>query len=211
MLSRGWAVPVDSPVALRPRTTAHIRRRPREQAYVPAEQPSPAQDARLPPADADSRRAQHPVHPPAQGSQPPRRLSVDECVPCRPVLDRPHRLTSAPGFAAAIRGGRRAGTRTLVLHLQAGVESESAVPAQVGFVVSKAVGNAVTRNQVKRRLRHLARQRLESLPGAAVLVVRALPAAAGATYPELGADLDTALRRVTGADARPTGAGTRRP
>jgi ribonuclease P protein component len=74
---------------------------------------------------------------------------------------------------------------------------------QVGFVVSKAVGNAVTRNQVKRRLRHLARERLTSLPGFAVLVVRALPAAAEASSMELGADLDSALDRVLGRrDAR---------
>jgi ribonuclease P protein component len=66
----------------------------------------------------------------------------------------------------------------------------------VGFVVSKAVGPAVARNKVKRRLRHLARERLSSLPGSAVLVVRALPPAATATYAELGTDLDQALRRL---------------
>ena len=66
----------------------------------------------------------------------------------------------------------------------------------VGLVVSKAVGGAVLRNQVKRRLRHLARQRLTSLPGSAVLVVRALPPAATASSAELGADLDRALGRV---------------
>ena len=51
-------------------------------------------------------------------------------------------------------------------------------PARVGFVVSKAVGNAVVRNRVKRRLRHLTREHLPALaglPGSAVLVVRALP------------------------------------
>jgi ribonuclease P protein component len=66
----------------------------------------------------------------------------------------------------------------------------------VGFIVSKAVGGAVARNQVKRRLRHLARERLTSLPGSAVLVVRALPAAGSASSAELGADLDRALGRV---------------
>ena len=52
-------------------------------------------------------------------------------------------------------------------------------PARVGFVVSKAVGNAVVRNRVQRRLRHLAREHLASLPGSAVLVIRALPALGG--------------------------------
>lgn len=74
--------------------------------------------------------------------------------------------------------------------------SPTPAPARVGFVVSKAVGNAVTRNRVKRRLRHLAREHVSSLPGSAVLVVRALPEAAMAAYPELEADLARCLQRV---------------
>jgi ribonuclease P protein component len=67
---------------------------------------------------------------------------------------------------------------------------------QVGFVVSRAIGNAVTRNRVKRRLRHLVRDRLAWLPSEGALVVRALPATAGASYAGLGRDLDTALTRL---------------
>ncbi len=55
-------------------------------------------------------------------------------------------------------------------------------PTRVGFVVSKAVGNAVVRNRVKRRLRHLAASRLPDTPTTALVVVRALPTAA--TRPE---------------------------
>jgi ribonuclease P protein component len=80
------------------------------------------------------------------------------------------------------------------VHLWRGDGSD---PARVGFVVSKAVGPAVVRNRVKRRLRHLARESLTALPGSAVLVVRANPAAADATYQELRADLDRCLQRVT--------------
>ncbi len=113
------------------------------------------------------------------------------------MLTREHRLTSGRQFAPAIRRGRRAGTRTVVVHLLERDASTSEVSCpRVGFVVSKAIGNAVMRNKVKRRLRHLARERLSSLPGSAVLVVRALPAAASASYAELGADLDKALGRV---------------
>ena len=115
------------------------------------------------------------------------------------MLTQANRLTSSREFAPAIRSGRRTGTRTLVLHLALGADPAGrggrAVP-RVGFVVSKAVGSAVVRNKVKRRLRHLARERLTSLPGTAVLVVRALPAAAQASYDELGADLDRGLVRL---------------
>jgi ribonuclease P protein component len=114
------------------------------------------------------------------------------------VLARAQRLTDAAGFASAVRRGRRAGSRTLVVHLEI-VEGDHEV--RVGFVVSKAVGPAVARNRVKRRLRHLAREQLSTaetpLPGSAVLVVRALPASASATYAELRADLARCLERVT--------------
>lgn len=88
----------------------------------------------------------------------------------------------------------------------------------VGFVVSKGVGNAVTRNAVKRRLRALTRERLTLLPADTDLVVRALGPAATADYATLGRDLDGALRtagrrrleRMTpGAPAAPTAQGDR--
>ena len=71
--------------------------------------------------------------------------------------------------------------------------AETSAPSRAGFVVSKAVGGAVVRNKVRRRLRHLVRERLVELPAGTTLVVRALPAAADATYTRLGADLDAAL------------------
>jgi ribonuclease P protein component len=91
----------------------------------------------------------------------------------------------------------------MVLHLLTGStpaerrgHHEAASAPLVGFVVSKAVGNAVARNRVKRRLRHLVRARLTALPGDGVLVVRALPAAAEASSARLARDLETALHRL---------------
>lgn len=76
-------------------------------------------------------------------------------------------------------------------------------PTRVGFVVSKAVGNSVVRHRVTRRLRHLVRDRLGTLPSGCTLVVRALPPAAAAVSADLGGDLDAALRRLrlSGSDA----------
>lgn len=71
--------------------------------------------------------------------------------------------------------------------------AETSAPSRAGFVVSKAVGNAVVRNKVRRRLRHLVRERLADLPAGSTLVVRALPQAADASYARLGTDLDAAL------------------
>jgi ribonuclease P protein component len=127
------------------------------------------------------------------------------------VLDRRHRLTSSAGFSSATRRGRRAGSSTLVVHLhqdpaqdpaQDSAGTPVAAEPRVGLVVARSVGNAVTRNRVRRRLRHLARERLASLPAGSVLVVRALPAAATASYDGLGRDLDSALRRADAAGRR---------
>jgi ribonuclease P protein component len=109
------------------------------------------------------------------------------------VLAAAHRLTDARSFRDVVRDGRRAGSRTLVVHLV----GESATPGpRVGLVVAKAVGNSVVRHRVQRQLRHLAREQLHLLPASAALVVRALPAAAGSSSRELGEDLTRCLRRV---------------
>jgi ribonuclease P protein component len=108
------------------------------------------------------------------------------------VLAAAQRLRKSSDFTATFRGGRRVGRGTLVVHLQID-EPALASTARAGFVVSKAVGNAVVRNRVRRRLRHLVRPRLSELPPGARLVVRALPAAADATAETLGADLEAAL------------------
>lgn len=118
------------------------------------------------------------------------------------VLTAGDRLSDPEGFRAASRRGRRAGSRSVVTHLLSPEDTQvvGAPPGhpkvQVGFVVSKAVGTAVVRNRVKRRLRHAMRERIDGLPVGSLLVVRAQAAAAGSTYPELVADLDRCLQRV---------------
>ena len=113
------------------------------------------------------------------------------------MLPRSARLTESLGFRQAVRRGRRAGTRTLVVHWwRADSEPLTGSGTRAGFVVSKAVGNAVVRNRVQRRLRHLTREHLTELPGRGVLVVRANPPAAAASYDELRADLSKGLVRL---------------
>lgn len=50
-------------------------------------------------------------------------------------------------------------------------------PPRVGLIVSKAVGNAVVRHQLSRRLRHTCRELLPSMPSGVDIVIRALPGA----------------------------------
>jgi ribonuclease P protein component len=100
-------------------------------------------------------------------------------------------------FTLAVRTGARAGRPAVVGHLLVRAdELHEAEPARVGFVVSRAVGPAVTRNRVKRRLRELMRGYLHCLPGGSLLVVRANAVAAHASQPDLAADLDSVISRL---------------
>lgn len=93
----------------------------------------------------------------------------------------------------------------MVVHLagRPAADPRTATPAQgrpgarAGLVVSGAVGGAVTRKAVSRRLRHVLAPLLVDLPPDADVVVRALPAAAGASSAELDADVRSALRTLT--------------
>ncbi|MFF2850013.1 ribonuclease P protein component [Streptomyces sp. NPDC058001] len=123
------------------------------------------------------------------------------------MLPTEHRLRRREDFATAVRRGRRAGRPLLVVHLRSGATDpyapgESVPPSRAGFVVSKAVGGAVVRNKVKRRLRHLMRDRIALLPPGSLVVVRALPQAGDADHVQLAQDLDAALERLLGGGAR---------
>jgi ribonuclease P protein component len=124
------------------------------------------------------------------------------------VLPAASRLRRRPDFSAAMRQGRRVSRPRLVVHLALAETGGMAVrpsaiaaqdnpglPVRAGFVVPRAVGGAVVRNRVRRQLRQLVADRIDTLPAGARLVVRVLPAAAGSTTAQLAGDLDTALAR----------------
>lgn len=108
------------------------------------------------------------------------------------MLPAAHRMRRSADFERTVRQGARAGRNTLVVHLV--TRTDPGPGPAVGFVVSKGVGNAVTRNRVKRRLRALTAERLTAVPSGTDLVVRALGPAADADYATLGHELDGALR-----------------
>lgn len=118
------------------------------------------------------------------------------------MLAAANRLGDASSFREVTRRGRRAASRSLVVHVLEGglVDAPEMVGGAgepvFGLVVSRAVGNSVVRNRVKRRLRHLLRARISPLPPRSRIVVRALPAAAGSTSAGLGRDLDQCLGRI---------------
>jgi len=87
----------------------------------------------------------------------------------------------------------RTGKKTSTKHLVGYQLLETDQPKRFGFVVSKACGGAVKRNQLKRRLRAMARQKMESFPAGSQVVIRCLPGSAELDFSELSTDFDRAL------------------
>ena len=144
-----------------PGSTARVVRKSREQAYVPAEQPTSCQEARLPSSHAHPRRSLDPVVASPQGSL--------QAVGLSPLLDQVHRMRSSEDFRVTVRRGAKAARPTLVAHVVLPADADAgrrtgAIATSVGFVVSRGVGTAVDRNRVKRRLRHLMRAALADVP-----------------------------------------------
>jgi ribonuclease P protein component len=80
-------------------------------------------------------------------------------------MNRRHRLSRSRDFDAVYRQGRSVSTRYLVLYWFARQEGADAMGAvRLGLAVPKAVGTAVVRNRIKRRLRELFRERSSGLP-----------------------------------------------
>jgi ribonuclease P protein component len=98
---------------------------------------------------------------------------------------------------------RRQGTPSFLL--QGRDRGDGAARVQVGFTASKKIGNAVTRNRAKRRLRAAAQAVLPGLARAGwdyVLVARP-QATVARPWPDLLRDVEAALRGVHDGPARP--------
>jgi ribonuclease P protein component len=107
------------------------------------------------------------------------------------LLPAANRVRSGEEFRRTFKRGTASGSPFVVLHYLA----DESHAVRVGFVVSKAVGNAVVRNRTKRRLREIMHARLDSLP-AGLYVLRVKPAAAGAAFTQLDATVDGLLARA---------------
>ncbi len=91
----------------------------------------------------------------------------------------------------------------LVVHAWCGGEHSDGAP-RIGLVVSKAVGSAVQRHRVARRLRHAARTVLAELEPGERVVIRALPSSRSAISARLEQELRTAVRRTRRSSGGPS-------
>ena len=98
-----------------------------------------------------------------------------------------------------MKQGVRAVQPDIVVHARRArvgeLDSDGSGP-RIGFVVTKAIGPAVDRHRVARRLRHAARAVISELDSADRVVIRALPGSRDALSGQLQQEIFAGLRRT---------------
>ncbi len=112
------------------------------------------------------------------------------------MLPRGNRITRGWDYRSIVRGGSRCAGPNTVTYVVATAERR---PARFGFIVSKQVGNAVTRNTVRRRLKAVCAGVLPDVREGADVVIRALPSASAADFAQLREEVIRCLNRKAAA------------
>jgi len=95
------------------------------------------------------------------------------------------RLTLSAEFEQVRKNGRAQGGRLIVLSI---VPANDATPFRAGFITSRALGRAVLRNRVRRRLREIVRKHQREVVNGIWMVIIARASAARASYEQLEAE-----------------------
>jgi ribonuclease P protein component len=116
---------------------------------------------------------------------------VNSGTAARETLPRGDRLRKRREFEECYASGVRVSGRFLQIFLRPAPD-----PPRLGISVPRRVGNAVTRNRVRRRLREIFRRNRDLFAGRpACIVVNARPAAAEAAFEELAEEYRRAVAR----------------
>jgi ribonuclease P protein component len=108
------------------------------------------------------------------------------------VLAKRNRITHGRDYRGTVRKGARFVGSCTVTYIRA---SDSSSDARFGFIVSKAVGVAVVRNRVRRRLKAASFALLPAVTPGVDVVVRVLPQAASQPYGVLFEELSRSLTK----------------
>jgi ribonuclease P protein component len=109
------------------------------------------------------------------------------------MLAKENRINTATDFRRVMNKGVRTTSAYVIINVRATKDDS---PTRVGFVVSKAVGNAVARNVVKRRLREAAAEFVAKHPTGFEVVARPREGADAATFNELRGEFFKGTNRV---------------
>jgi ribonuclease P protein component len=108
------------------------------------------------------------------------------------VLSKANRIVRAEDFKSVTRSGTRVASRNAVLYVG---RRSAGLPDRYGFIVTKSVGSAVDRNLMRRRLRAITRELVESRALAADIVIRALPGSTDLSWNDLHQEILETIER----------------
>ena len=107
------------------------------------------------------------------------------------MLPLKNRLTKRKEFAYIYRNGKKINSLDLTLVYVPSKKEES----RIGFSVSNKVGNAVTRNHIKRQLREIVRKHLNNLRIHQNFVLIAHPSIVECDFSKIGAEVSELLKK----------------
>jgi ribonuclease P protein component len=158
------------------------------EAHLSTEQFASRQEARLPRPDEHPWWARRLEGPPGQG--PP------------PSVGLIGRIRGRSSFERFARSGSRFRAGVLWCTF---VPDPLVSPPQVAYAIGRAVGPAVTRNRLRRRIRSMLQQNFSVAPRrlpAGLYLIGATPGAAGRSFSDLASDLDRLMSRIIATPAR---------
>ena len=106
-------------------------------------------------------------------------------------MQKQFRLTKRAAFAYVYRKGEKASARDLLL-----LSAKSKEGLKIGLSVSKKVGNAVTRNRVKRLLREAIRPLTDRIDDGFMYVIVAYPSIAEKDFFSVSKSVEQAFSRA---------------
>ena len=112
------------------------------------------------------------------------------------MLNADNRLRKRKDFAFIYRRGKSMAAKNVAMNYLK-VKNDELL---IGFSASKKVGNAVTRNKVKRLMRECVRHSIENIPSGHRMVFNARVRSADASYDEISKDINYLIGKLNNVD-----------
>ena len=112
------------------------------------------------------------------------------------AFPRSARLLKHSAFDRVYREGRRIFLGNLTVFFRRRDPAEAEIGPRVGFTVSRALGNAVQRNRIKRRMRAVTRLHLASLQASVDVVINPKKAVLNIGFAQLKQELENAFGQI---------------